>query len=240
MWRKKWFILAGLAVVLATTFILSGLDRVVALHERQGRDFEVTITNITRGQILSPAVVAIHSSRMEPLFVLGSPASEELATIAEDAVNDPLVEALSQSRQVRDVVTIFGENGPILPGESASVEVEIRGRFRNVTAVGMLVTTNDAFYALNGERAPSSGSSSFLLLAYDAGSEGNNELCSHIPGPPCGNAGVRDTENAEGYVHVHAGVHGTGDLIPAEHDWRNPVAQITIRQIRREDDDDDD
>ena len=54
-----------------------------------------------------------------------------------------------------------------------------------------------------------------------------------IPGPPCGNAGVRDTGNAEGFVHVHAGVHGIGDLVAADHDWRNPVAKITIRTNTR-------
>jgi hypothetical protein len=37
---------------------------------------------------------------------------------------------------------------------------------------------------------------------------------------------------AEGYVHVHAGIHGIGsEVIPAERDWNNPVAKITIRRI---------
>lgn len=67
--------------------------------------------------------------------------------------------------------------------------------------------------------------------AYDAGSEANSESCTYIPGPPCGNAEVRDTGDAEGFVHVHAGVHGIGDLDPAMHDWRNPVAEITIKRV---------
>ncbi len=32
--------------------------------------------------------------------------------------------------------------------------------------------------------------------------------------------------------HIHAGIHGIGDLDPARRDWRKPVAQITIGQIR--------
>lgn len=62
----------------------------------------------------------------------------------------------------------------------------------------MLVTTNDAFAALNGVRLPRRGSTSFSSVAYDAGSEANTENCSDIPGPPCGNPFVRVTAGAEG------------------------------------------
>ena len=71
-----------------------------------------------------------------------------------------------------------------------------------------------------------------LVPAYDAGTENNNEMCRFIPGPPCGNRGVRDTAGAEGYVHVHRGVHGGADLDPALFDWRNPVAKIVITKLR--------
>ncbi len=35
----------------------------------------------------------------------------------------------------------------------------------------------------------------------------------------------------EDYVHVHAGIHGIGNLPAADRDWRNPVAQITIQRV---------
>ena len=35
----------------------------------------------------------------------------------------------------------------------------------------------------------------------------------------------------EGYVHVHAGIHGIGDLDASERDWRNPVAMVTIELV---------
>jgi hypothetical protein len=35
----------------------------------------------------------------------------------------------------------------------------------------------------------------------------------------------------EGYVHINASIHGTGDLDPSQRDWRNPVARITIERI---------
>jgi hypothetical protein len=37
-----------------------------------------------------------------------------------------------------------------------------------------------------------------------------------------------DPGDPEGFVHVHSGIHGGADLDPAMHDWRNPVALVTI------------
>ena len=105
-----------------------------------------------------------------------------------------------------------------------------RGRYLSVA--GMLVITNDAFFAVRGARLPKNGSASHRAVAYDAGSEGNTESCAHIPGPPCGNPGMRETASAEGFVHVHSGVHGGGDLDPAASDWRNPVAMIQVQRIQ--------
>ena len=70
-----------------------------------------------------------------------------------------------------------------------------------------------------------------MTPVYDAGSEANTESCLSIPGPPCGSAGFRDTADAEGFVHVHSGIHGIGDLAPQRYDWRNPGAYVTVRRI---------
>ena len=206
----------------------------------RGVKLKVTVTNLTAGQIESPVVVATHNRELDPLFELGSPASDALAALAEDAINGPLIEALETDPNVKDVQVIFGEVGPIMPGESASVVVWASRKFDRISLASMLVTTNDAFLALNGVRVPRHGSWSFRSPAYDAGSEDNNEDCEFIPGPPCMNMEVRDEDGAEGYVHIHRGVHGIADLIPAQHDWRNPVASISISRMAGDDDDDDD
>jgi hypothetical protein len=102
----------------------------------------------------------------------------------------------------------------------------------------MLVTTNDAFFAARDIWYLGKRNIMVEAEAYDAGSEQNSENCAYIPGPPCGSGESHDPEVAEGYVHIHAGVHGTNsegtaesDLTPAMHDWRNPVAKITIRRV---------
>ena len=40
---------------------------------------------------------------------------------------------------------------------------------------------------------------------------------------------LRDTADAEGFVHVHAGIHGGGGLDPAMHDWHNPTARLEVK-----------
>lgn len=193
---------------------------------------EITVTNITRGQIISPVVVASHRSGFEPLFVLGEPASVELAGVAEDADLPPMIASLEADPDVLEVETLLGAEGPIMPGESASITIDVTRKARFLSMVAMLVTTNDAFFALRGVRVPWHGSSVHRSPAYDSGSEANSEDCDFIPGPPCGNHAHDDTAEAEGYVHIHAGVHGIADLDPAIHDWRNPVATVRIRRVR--------
>lgn len=208
-------ILPVLAVLSAASYGIAVADD----NDDDGENkFEVTVTNLTRGQIISPSVVATHKRNLAPLFTLGEPASYELAAIAEDANNDLLIELLTDDPKVKDVQTILGAMKVIMPGESASVVVDTGRKSRRFTVVGMLVTTNDAFFALNGVRGPRYGSKTYYSPAYDAGSEANNENCDVIPGPPCEDKTMKSTKSEEGFVHIHSGIHGGGDLDPAKHD----------------------
>ncbi len=95
----------------------------------------------------------------------------------------------------------------------------------------MLVSTNDAFMAVNRIKLPHKFSM-LTVPAYDAGVEANDESCKYILGPPCGNANSASDVAGEGFVHIHSGIHGIGDLSTAKHDWRNPVAKISIRRMK--------
>lgn len=221
---KRTFLLLAVALSVAaaaaTTTLADGRGR--------GRRVEVTITNLTAHQILSPAVVATHDGRFEPMFRPGDEASAELRQIAEDAVNDPMLERLMNDHHVGD----FGAlEGAIMPGASRTIELEARGDHHYVSLVGMLVTTNDGFYGVSGVRIPTFGHRGTTSPAYDAGTEENNELCANIPGPPCGNL-LQPALPGEGFVHIHRGIHGIGNLDASIWDWRNPVAQVTIRRVR--------
>ncbi|MCI0585123.1 MAG: spondin domain-containing protein, partial [Chloroflexi bacterium] len=125
-------------------------------------------------------------------------------------------------------------NGALLdPGASATITVAGQGAGDRITLAAMLIPTNDGFVALVDAAAPRPGRSLvFRAPAYDAGSEQNDELCESIPGPffeECGGPGGGGSPgNGEGYVHIHAGLHGIGDMTESERDWRNPVAEIVI------------
>ena len=186
--------------------------------------YEIRITNLTRGQIMSPPVIAAHSpgSRM---FLPGSRASDDIAAVAEDADNSGLVSTLSADPEVGGMGV---GDGVILPGKTGTYTIDSGGATR-LSIVSMLVITNDAFLGLDSYDLGSVDSRTVVWVpAYDSGSEDNNEDCGFIPGPPCGSGGVRDTRGAEKFIHIHSGVVGDDDLAKATYDWRNPVARIVI------------
>jgi hypothetical protein len=198
----------------------------------QERGFEVTVTNLTRGQQFTPILVASHREGVR-LFDLGSPASPELATPAEEGNTAPLRTLLAGMPEVQGIA---GSAGLLDPGASVTISVAAGGPFDRVSVAAMLIPTNDGFFAINDAEGPNGNRILTLLSsAYDAGSEVNDELCASIPGPffdECGGpgGGAMVTGGEEGYVHIHAGIHGIGDMSAGARDWRNPVAQITIRR----------
>ena len=204
-----------------------------AADDDEGARFEVTITNLTRGQQFTPILVAAHKSNVK-LFELGKPASIELVTLAEEGNPAPLAAALAALPGTGQVVTGSGLTNP---GASTTLVVEGRRGFGFLSVAAMLIPTNDGFFALNGVALPRGNDMLTLTApAYDAGSERNDELCVSIPGPffaECGGSGGGGKPGGgEGYVHIHAGIHGIGNLPAATRDWRNPVALITVRRVR--------
>lgn len=212
---------AFMATAIATTLGMAGLA--------EATPYEVTITNLTYSQIFSPPVVVSHTSSVS-VGAAGGVASSELVDVAENGNPTPLFDLLDGAPGVIDVEAA---TGPILPGESQTFTVEVLGKDTLISAVGMLIATNDAFFFANGVPAPLRGVLKVNADAWDAGSETNSELCSEIPAILCGegdNPNNRNTTDAEGFLHVHRGVHGGADLDPAVYDWRSGVAMITIQR----------
>lgn len=215
--------LAGLAVLLA---LLAG-----GLLSADGHGdemiVEMSITNLTRGQVMSPVFVARHDQGAGPLYVLGEAASEDLAKMAEDADASGLLESWNPEEN-GSVSQAMLATGAITPGATVDMEFRIDDGKNLISFASMLVSTNDAFIGASGLDVSKSGT--IYLTAYDSGSEANSEDCEYVPGPPCGNH-VEDESEAEGFIHVHAGIHGGegSDLNPANRDWRNPVARLVIK-----------
>jgi len=235
--------LFALATIGLSAFTLNLTSAKGPIHERDsdeglvGGRYEVTVTNLTRGQQFTPILVASHRDGVR-LFNMGEPASPQLAVLAEEGDPTQLANLLSGMREVKDVVTgPFSEDGVINPGKSMTLTVRAPYPFDHVSVASMLFPTNDAFFALNGVEGPRGNKElTFYSPAYDSGSEKNDELCSSIPGPffsECGGpGGGARVGGGEGFVHIHAGIHGIGNFMPANRDWRNPVAKITVRRVR--------
>lgn len=206
-------------------------------HGSEGSDtFEVTITNITRGQQFTPLLLVTHRRSVQ-LFRLGQPATPQLATLAEEGNVAPLKSVLDGNAAVAGTVAGSGLTDP---GKSTTLRIATREGFDRLSIAAMLIPTNDAFVALNSFDLDQVGhgrrSVTVFAIAYDAGSERNDELCASIPGPSfmeCGGPGGGGrVGDGEGFVHVHNGIHGVGDLTPAQRTWLNPVAVIAIRRVR--------
>ena len=192
----------------------------------RSNSYEVTITNLTYNQVFAPSLVVSHSSDIQ-LFEAGEVASEGIAIMAEAGDVSAIVASVDGDSRVRGAGVT---EGPLAPGASTTITIPANGGSR-ISLVSMLVNTNDAFYSVNSVSTPSFWRSLTVYPdAYDAGTELNDELCSNIPGPACGGEGV-SAADGEGFIHIHRGMHGVGDLSAAEYDWRNPVAKVTVRNI---------
>ena len=217
-----------ISTIIMSLFVLVAVVVTVNIaqaHDHEGKSVEVTITNITKGQIITPPVIISHNNHFS-LITLGEPASPGVVELAEDGVTTQLISEISTN----PAVFYYTESTvPLLPGESVTLTVNVQHRYRQISAIGMLAVTNDAFFAVRGVGVKKKGEQTVHASAYDAGSENNSESCDYIPG--CGSPFVRDTDEAEGFVHVHSGIHGIGDLAPETLDWHNPVAEITIKRV---------
>jgi Spondin_N len=194
--------------------------------------FQVTITNLTSAQTFTPIMAASHKEGVT-VFTLAQPASTEIEEMAEAGDLSALETTLKANPDVLSVV----DSGAVLPpGKSVTLTVDTHGRFNHVSVTAMLIPTNDGFFAVNAELGPvgPERTVTYFSPAYDAGTEADDELCAHIPGPPtvCSGEGFNPSREGDvNFVHIHSGIHGVGDLSEATYDWRNPVAKIVISRV---------
>lgn len=188
----------------------------------------LTITNQAFNQPFSPFFVMVHNSDAQSLYVRGEEASSELAILAEDGDPSSLVEYYTSNNGGVGSVTSFSEGVPYFGGDTLQIEVEVSLEYPLVTIATMAINTNDCFVSLNG--AYLYGGQVLDLPGLDAGSEENNEDCGSIPGPACANIDENNESsgNGEGFVHVHRGFQGVGDLAANRYDWRNPMMRVSV------------
>lgn len=212
--------IAGLFVLLS----ISGLG-VNSAMASDGKNYRVTITNATANHVITPPLIVIHNRHFK-LFEVATVASAGLAIQAETGSPAVLAGEVNDARGVYNVIT--GKD-PILYGQKASYDFRAPKNAK-ISVTGMLATSNDAFTAISGKALPKR-SVSYMSETYDAGSEDNNELCIDIPGPPCGGTNAANANDGEGFISIHNGISGIGNLVPADLDWRGATSIVTITRI---------
>ena len=149
------------------------------------------------------------------LFEAGQPAIEPIIEIAENGNNAPLVELLEslEGGAVSAFALGFADPaapGPLLPGNTATVNLDLASEDQVMSIVSMVVCTNDGFSGADSRTLSADASETITLPVYDAGSE-TNVLTLNYWVPPCSPDGVSEniTDDENGSVTLHPGQSGS-------------------------------
>ncbi|MCY4045540.1 MAG: spondin domain-containing protein [Cellvibrionales bacterium] len=190
--------------------------------------FEVSLTNLTFNQPLSPPVVILHDKGYSA-FTEGEPASVGLEALAEGGSTSQLINEIS----AYSGTISYTKGSMIQPGQSITVNVGTDLANPKLTVVSMLENTNDAFTGI-GSFDLSNTSMTINGPVWDSGTEVNDERASTIPGPVAGGQGFNSERvEAPNVVTFHQGVitqaGGLADSVLNEsHRFDQPAIKITI------------
>lgn len=203
------------------------------------RTYEITLTNLTTGQLISPGVFVIHDNTVS-VFAVGATASAGVQMIAESGDPAAARTALTGATGVEDVDVSTAPAHRIGGTGSQSVTVTLTSDDPDATLLSvaaMLGCTNDGFVGARNVTLPTGSTDVTVdLVSYDAGTEVNTGVGSDIP-PGCWMFGpVTDVTGGTGHtaengtIANHAGITPIGDLTAA-HAWTNPAARIVISRV---------
>lgn len=179
-------------------------------------NYEVSVTNLSVGQPLSPILVTSKS-----LYRVGESASVALEYLAEGGNNTMLL----------DDKSITG-TGLILPSKSETLT--FKTEMQKISIASMLVNTNDGFVGMNEYNLSTLEKDKSVVLylnVYDAGTEENDESNSTVPGQK--GEGFNTTRESRNSVAYHNGVLTKDDGLPSSglnelHRFQNPFAVLKI------------
>lgn len=202
-------------------------------NDTASNTYEVTVSNLTHNQPLSPVGVLLHSESTD-LWEVGSPASVELEDLAEGGSNAALLTLDDGYKEA----SVSG-NGLIMPGNNETITLSTSDNGSNLylSIASMLINTNDGFIGVTGleiSNLTPGDSMNMTLSVFDAGTEVNSELVNTIPGQ------MGEGFNAEridsNLVSHHSGVVGMDDghsdsVLDSSHKFDNPAVLLTITRL---------
>lgn len=194
--------------------------------------YQITVSNITNAQPLSPIAVLLHDTG--EIWQLGQPASIMLENLAESGDNSQVLAS--------DFAVSNATNGEVLlPGVQTELMISTTDTTATYLSLAtMLVNTNDAFTGLSRIDIANLAVNQMLdfrVAVYDAGTEGNSELTGTIPGPADGGEGFNEARDDVDYVARHPGVVSANDglansILNNQHKFDNPAMSVKIVRLQ--------
>ena len=221
-------------VILSTPLLLTACGS----STQKTRSYEVTVSNLTANQPLSPVVIFAHEPEYK-LWTTGEAASVALEYLAEGGSNSQLIDEVEKNKHY---MAHSSGHGVIASGQSETVTISFKNtNWVRLSLASMLVNTNDAFTGLNDIEVYDIGvgkSRTFTTLAWDAGTEKNTESSDTIPGPADGGEGFNSSRVGDtNFIAVHQGVISKDDgldssVLNESHRFDNPISRVTIHRIK--------
>lgn len=186
-----------------------------------GVEFGITLENTTVGQPITPPVVVVHDRNVAVFDYVSPTELDGIDDLAEAGAQGDLLATL---RATPGVVRAYGldSGGPIGPGASYTEKMLNGIEGADVTVVGMLACTNDAYIrvseSLDVVRGSLVATGPTPALVFDSGSEANDETTDTVP---ClgGERAALSEGLGEGERAPHAGITGVADLSVETHGW---------------------
>ncbi len=239
----------GLFAMTALVAILAvGIAGIPESNAAKPQVYEVTVTNITPGQPITPPLLVTHSKDVS-LFTVGEKASDELQQLAENGNASLLVEKLEGKSGVVDIVK--GSVGHLVPANdpgdtglqySETFTVSADGKNRYLSFASMLVCTNDGIAGIDSVKLPFYKEKTVYAKAYDVRTEMNTENFADLVPPCAAESGVSSSDQGtgttnpaiaeDGIIIPHPGIFGDDDLSQRSHGWDGPVVKIDIVRMK--------
>lgn len=238
--RRRTLGVAAVAAATVASLLSGGVAEATTSSGSDAAVYEITVTNNTGGQYLTPPNWAVHSRSVD-VFQRGRAASPGVEAVAERGGVDVLdAELQANVDDAGKGISGVGADAPLAPGESTTFTVT--SDERRLSIVSMIICTNDGFGGVDSVWLPSRDgqTKTYRLRDYDAGTELNTELREDIvPAPfcstPVGAEGGTGEDQPEidgfGRINRHPTLRGVGDL-PDRFDWRRgSVGTVTVTRV---------
>lgn len=239
MQSYKYFTQVGMLALVVGLSACDNSDDETIINSGLTARYDVTVTNITANQVLTPLAVVVHKKGYSP-WKIGVAASNGLEMLAESG--DPTL-FLQEADADVSVLKDMASSGVTTPGASSTVSLSVEHSHDiYISFASMLADTNDAFAGvqnLNIGDLDVGASTTALAHVHDAGTEANTETGDSIPGPSStvGASGGFSSgrETSKNFVGIHSGVVGMdelpGSVLDESKRWLTYAAMVKVTRV---------